>query len=277
MATSGRAGHARALPSASSSAQSNGPAQATGAKRATPWVDAWSRCAVPNASITYTSHSAAIRRASRSSSAFSPSRKRTFSQSTISPGATSRPSSQSPASRTSRPSNSPSRRATGASENAGSGVPSFGRPEVRHDHHTRAGPCRVPQRRKRGPEPGVARHFAVLGRERSGPRGSITRRPARSSSVIARTFMSRVANPRPCESAASATGDAFGHSFSPASSHRPLHLRARFRGGCIASHQAAFISATVVSSIRFEKPHSLSYQATTLTSRPSMTRVSFES
>ena len=41
--------------------------------------------------------------------------------------------------------------------------------------------------------------------------------------------------------------------------------------------QAAFISATVVSSIRFEKPHSLSYQATTLTSRPSMTRVSFES
>ena len=41
--------------------------------------------------------------------------------------------------------------------------------------------------------------------------------------------------------------------------------------------QAAFINATVVSSIRFEKPHSLSYHATTLTSRPSMTRVSFES
>ena len=36
---------------------------------------------------------------------------------------------------------------------------------------------------------------------------------------------------------------------------------------CVAAHFAA-ISATVVSSIRLEKPHSLSYQLETLTSRP---------
>ena len=30
----------------------SGPAQATGAKRATPWVEAWARCAAPKASIT---------------------------------------------------------------------------------------------------------------------------------------------------------------------------------------------------------------------------------
>ena len=47
--------------------------------------------------------------------------------------------------------------------------------------------------------------------------------------------------------------------------------------GCARSHDlvetqdlhAAAISATVVSSMRFEKPHSLSYQASTFTSRPS--------
>ena len=58
----------------------------------------------------------------------------------------------------------------------------------------------------------------------------------------------------------------FGHPFSS------LLLADQF------SQFAAFIiNATVVSSIRFEKPHSLSYHATTLTSRPSMTRVSLES
>nr|VFK11084.1 MAG: hypothetical protein BECKLPF1236B_GA0070989_101924 [Candidatus Kentron sp. LPFa] len=35
----------------------------------------------------------------------------------------------------------------------------------------------------------------------------------------------------------------------------------------------AFISATVVSNIRLEKPHSLSYQDSTLTRFPPMTRV----
>ena len=52
IATSGRAGFASALPSASSSAAISGPAQAAGAKRATPWVVASARCAVPKASFT---------------------------------------------------------------------------------------------------------------------------------------------------------------------------------------------------------------------------------
>ena len=39
----------------------------------------------------------------------------------------------------------------------------------------------------------------------------------------------------------------------------------------------AFDQAIVVSSMRFEKPHSLSYQEHTLTSVPSVTRVSVES
>ncbi len=41
--------------------------------------------------------------------------------------------------------------------------------------------------------------------------------------------------------------------------------------------QLAFINATVVSSIRLQKPHSLSYQLQTLTSLPSITRVKPES
>ncbi len=39
----------------------------------------------------------------------------------------------------------------------------------------------------------------------------------------------------------------------------------------------AFINAIVVSSMRFEKPHSLSYQDNTLTNVPPMTFVSVES
>jgi hypothetical protein len=128
MATSGRAGACNALPSASSSATSSGPAQATGAKRATPWVLAWARCAVPKASMTNTSHSAAMRLASASSSRFSPTLKRTFSHSTTSPGASSTPSSQSRCSRTGWPSRPARCSATGASENCGSNSPSFGRP-----------------------------------------------------------------------------------------------------------------------------------------------------
>ena len=52
IATSGRAGWASALPSASSSAASSGPAQATGAYFAMPCVVASARCAVPKASLT---------------------------------------------------------------------------------------------------------------------------------------------------------------------------------------------------------------------------------
>ena len=59
IAAMGRFGVASACSRASSSAASSGPAQAVGAKRATPWVEAWARWAVPKASITKTSHSAA--------------------------------------------------------------------------------------------------------------------------------------------------------------------------------------------------------------------------
>ena len=52
IAISGRAGAASALPSASSSADISGPAQATVAYFAMPWVVASARCAVPNASLT---------------------------------------------------------------------------------------------------------------------------------------------------------------------------------------------------------------------------------
>ena len=47
-----RLGADRALEMASISAASSGPAQATGANCATPWVEASARCAVPKASIT---------------------------------------------------------------------------------------------------------------------------------------------------------------------------------------------------------------------------------
>jgi len=52
IATIGRAGRLSARSSASSSPTSKGPAQATGAKRAMPWVLASARCAVPKASMT---------------------------------------------------------------------------------------------------------------------------------------------------------------------------------------------------------------------------------
>src|SRR5687768_9925054 len=120
-ATSGRLG-------SSSAAASNGPAQATGAARATPCVLASARWAVPKASITNTSQSAAMRAASAGSSFFSPFRKRTFSSSTTSPGAAEAASSSPSCSRTGLPRIPERALATGASERAGSRSPSFGRP-----------------------------------------------------------------------------------------------------------------------------------------------------
>src|SRR5690554_4210801 len=52
IAAIGLAGLFSALPSASSSAASSGPAQATAANLPAPWVEAWARWAVPIASIT---------------------------------------------------------------------------------------------------------------------------------------------------------------------------------------------------------------------------------
>ena len=129
MASSGRAGFSSARVSASSSAISSGPPQAILASRITPWVEAWARCAVPKASITNTSHSAAYFFASAGSSLPSPTFIRQFSSSTISPGATSTPSTQSRISGTGRPRSSDRRWATGASESASENTPSFGRPK----------------------------------------------------------------------------------------------------------------------------------------------------
>ncbi len=92
MAAIGLAGLFSALPSASSSAASSGPAQAISANLATPWVEPWARWAVPKASMTKTSHSAAYFCASSSVFFFSPGLKRTFSSNTSSPGFTSTPS-----------------------------------------------------------------------------------------------------------------------------------------------------------------------------------------
>ena len=93
-----------------------------------PYVDASARWAVPNASLTKMSHSAAIFLASSGLFFFSPLLTRTFSSSTTLPGFTSTPSTQFARSGTSRPSSSESRFATGASESSGLNSPSVGRP-----------------------------------------------------------------------------------------------------------------------------------------------------
>ena len=82
IATIGFSGVCIARPSASNSAANKGPAAAIGAKRAAPSVDASARCAVPNASITNTSHNAAYFFARSWLFFFSPWLKRTFSSNT---------------------------------------------------------------------------------------------------------------------------------------------------------------------------------------------------
>ncbi len=128
MATSGRAGWPSALPRASSSAASKGPAQAIGANLAMPCVVASARCDVPNASFTYTSHNFAIFCASSSLFFFSPLLTRQFSSSTTWPGTTSTPSTQFCFNSTGLPSKSDRRFAIGARESSGLNSPSVGRP-----------------------------------------------------------------------------------------------------------------------------------------------------
>ena len=129
IATNGRLGASSAAPSASSSPAINGPAQATGAKRAMPSVVASALCAVPKASLAYTSQSAAIFFESASSFFFSPLLQRQFSKSTTSPGATLKPpSTQFAMRRTFWPRSSDKRFAIGASESSGFNSPSVGRP-----------------------------------------------------------------------------------------------------------------------------------------------------
>ena len=64
-------------------------------------------------------------------------------------------------------------------------------------------------------------------------------------------------------------------SVSASSASVPLmSARARHPSPADGGAQGALISAMVVSSMRLEKPHSLSYHDTTFTKRPSMTFVS---
>jgi len=129
MATIGRAGLARALSRASSSSVSRMPAQATGAYLATPWVEASARCAVPKASMTNTSQSAAYFCAVSSTFFFSPLLTRQFSSTTSSPSATSKPpSTQSLIRRTGLPRRAAMLSATGFRETSSDHSPSVGRP-----------------------------------------------------------------------------------------------------------------------------------------------------
>ena len=212
IATSGRAGFSSALSSASSSPTSSGPAQATLANRATPWVLASARCAVPNASITNTSHSAAIFRASFSSSFFSPLLKRTFSHSTALPGRAVHAVEPVLAQR-----HRLAEQLRQARRNRREGqrlvvLALLGPAEMREDEHLRVLIERVADRRQRRADPRIARDHPVLHRH-------VEIFPDQDPLVA----QVRIRHPQ------------------------DLH--------------DAFDQATVVSIMRLEKPHSLSYQA----------------
>ena len=227
-ATSGRAGSCSARSSASSSPASSGPAQATGASSATPCVLASARCAVPNASMTNTSQSAAIRFASAGSSFFSPFRNRTFSSKATSPGAAVAPSGSPSMNRTGRSSRPASALATGASDSAGSRSPSFGRP--RCDITSTRAPCPIAWR--------------SVGRA-ARRRASLVTLPSAIGTLKSSRMSTRL----------------------PASSRSVIRI-------AFIEPQPARDQARVVSSMRFENPHSLSYQAQTFTSVPPSTFVS---
>ena len=189
MATSGRAGSRNAMPSASSSAAINGPAHAVGANLAMPWVVASARCAVPNASFTYTSHNAAIFFASASSFFFSPLLKRQFSSITTWPGLTSTPVTQSRINGTGVLSNSLSRCATGSRESAALNSPSVGRP--RCDVTITAAPA-VSAAWMAGTDARMRVSSVILPASSCGTLRSArmnTRLPARFTSAIFVTFM----------------------------------------------------------------------------------------
>ena len=95
MASTGASGLSSARDNADNSSANRLPAHtglpAAAAARITPSVEAWARCAVPNASITNTSHRSAYCCDSDSLFFFSPALKRTFSSKVISPALASTP------------------------------------------------------------------------------------------------------------------------------------------------------------------------------------------
>ena len=158
IATSGRAGScSAALERVELGRPAAGRRRRPARSCATPWVVASARCAVPKASITNTSHSAAMLRASSSSSFFSPLLKRTFSHSTALPGAHVDAVDPVLAQRHRPPSSSESRVATGASESFGSAVALLRAAQVRKDEHPGALVERVADGRQRGADARVAR------------------------------------------------------------------------------------------------------------------------
>ena len=165
MATSGRAGFSSARSSAASSPTSSGPAQATGAKRATPCVEASARCAVPKASMTKTSHSAAMRArqlfvvlllALVEAHVLAEHDLAGLDRHAVEPVLHQRHAAG--------PAASDSRVATGASDSSGSYLPSSGRPEMRHQDDPRALVERHADGGQRRADARVAGDLAVLDR-----------------------------------------------------------------------------------------------------------------
>ena len=184
-----------------------------------------------------------MRRASSSASFFSPLRKRTFSSSTASPGATV--DAVEPvldqrhlaAEQLRQPHRHRRQRQLRRR------LALLGPAEVRHQHDARARRERLLDRRQRGADARVAGDDAVLDRH--------VEVLADQHALAGERHVLHAHDPR-----------------------RDAGRRAAGRG---RGDHGARLQARVVSSMRFEKPHSLSYQAQTLTSVPSMTLVSVES
>ena len=168
---------------------------------------------------------------------------RTFSSSTTSPGATTTPSSQSRFNGAGTPSSSVRRRETGARVNSSANLPSSGRPR-----------CDI----------SITRAFAAKAAWMVGSAARIRASLATSPSLMGTFRSSRIRTRLPARS-------------------KLVIFMIFMRGslfpwvGSGGWAQAAFDQAVSVSSMRFEKPHSLSYHEHTLTSVPSITLVSVAS
>ena len=232
---------------------------------------------VPNASITKTSQVAAIRRASASSFSVSPARKRTFSARASSPGAGAAPRPAIP------PQPGPAGRDRALPEprrdrdhggTRGRTVP----PPAGRGGRPRS-PPRRPQRAcsKVGRDARMRAALATFrGRERNvevradqhPPAREIRSRPcARSRGPTAWLRRCRQAHRPPGRSGAPAARRRGGARRRGYARQRGLRLPPR------APPPQALTKATVVSSIRLEKPHSLSYHESTFTWRPPSTLV----
>ncbi len=234
IATSGRFGFSSARSSASSSPTSSGPAQATGAKRATPCVEASARCAVPKASMTNTSHSAAmLLRKLFVVLLLALVEAHVLAQHDLAGlDVDALRASPSPAARCGRAAPTAARQPAPATAPDRTCLPPD---DPGATSGSRARPSRAPVGWWAAPR-GCARRWSPRhpSPARSDPRGSARACRAGRASLISRTFIA--------------------HDLS-----------------------LAFDQASAVSSMRFEKPHSLSYHEHTFTRLPSMILVSVAS